>query len=158
MDIDNQLKENIKGEMLLLPKETQEVINSFKFREIFTEISKAHKFSDEEAKKLETETILILLGLVDSKLYAQNIENNIGTSEQAAKDIEKEISERIFNPICEKVVEKVRQNIQYNKMDWKQTVNFIVSGGNYSIFIEQKNKPNIVTNPPSVNIKNNFTI
>jgi roadblock/LC7 domain-containing protein len=52
----------------------------------------------------------------------------------------------------------VRNSFKYKNANWKQTVNFIVSGGNYSAFLEKDVEPNVMTNTPNANIKNNFTI
>lgn len=142
MDIDKQLKENIMGEMLLLPKKTREVINAFEFQKIFVEIGKNHKLIEEEVKKLEIETILVLIGLVNPLLYSQNIENNIGMSEQESKEVEKEITSQIFQPIYEKIVEKIKNSPTYYNPKWKQSVNFIVSGGDYSVFVEETENMN----------------
>jgi|WetSurMetagenome_2_1015567.scaffolds.fasta_scaffold294105_2 hypothetical protein len=137
MDIDNKLKENIKEEISFLPKEMHDVIDNFELGKILTEIGKNHKFSDDEIITLQTETVLVLIGLVNPELYAKNIENNIGTSEQEAKKIENETIKKIFEPIYEKVVEKIKQNTKYEKQNWKKSINFILSGGDYSYFIEK---------------------
>ena len=99
MDIDKQLKENIKYEILNLPEELIRAIENFKFRDIFNDIGKKYKFSEDEIKIIEVETILVLIGLVDPTLYSQNIENNVVTNEQIANEIYEEVKEKIFIPI-----------------------------------------------------------
>lgn len=117
MDIDQKLKENIQKELSVLKKETRDVLESFKFKNIFIEIGKNNKLSDKEIKDLETETILTLIGLTNSEQLKQNIENNIGTSEIEAVKIEREVIEKILKPITLTVVEKIKNSHSDNNSD-----------------------------------------
>lgn len=117
MDINQKLNENIKEELSLLKKETREVLENFKFKDIFIEIGRNNKLSTSEIRDLETETILTLIGLTSSEQLKQNIENNIGTSEIEAAKIEREVVEKILKPITLSVVEKIKNSHSNNNND-----------------------------------------
>src|SRR3989344_2165392 len=94
-----KLKQIIKEEVLKLPKEVQEAINSLDWRGIAEEIGKKYKLNESEINDFQVETLLILVGLEEAEFYVRNIENNVGTSKDEAEKISREAFERIFIPI-----------------------------------------------------------
>lgn len=156
MDIDQQLKENIREEILNIPKELQNAIENFKFHDIFNDIGKKYKFSEEEMKIIETETILVLIGLVDPISYSKNIENNVITSEQVANNIYEEIKEKIFVPIYENIFTKNKEN-----GDVKINTNEEISSKkeeitmNNELLMTSENTEDEVPKPPYAEIINN---
>ncbi|MEA3399571.1 MAG: hypothetical protein U9R00_03640 [Patescibacteria group bacterium] len=103
MDINPQLKESIKEDFLLLPKEIQGALNNFKFAEIFVEIGTKHGLIEKEVKILELETILVLIGVVRPSQYESNLKDGIPISSKTAQSIQKDIYEKIFEPLADKV-------------------------------------------------------
>ena len=79
-----KLQQTIKEEVLKLPKETQEAINTFDWGSMAEEIGKKYLLSESEINDFQVETLLVLVGLEDGNLYALNIENNVGISKDEA--------------------------------------------------------------------------
>ncbi len=135
-----KLQQTIKEEMVELPKEMQEVINSFDWIKITEEIAEKYSLDEDELNDFQLETLLLLIGSTDPEFYAINIENQVETTKEEAENIAKESFQKIFNPLNKLITENVKKNIQNKKLDWKQTLDFIVSGGDYSVFMEKRNE------------------
>ncbi|MFH1366198.1 MAG: hypothetical protein ABIG99_02325 [Patescibacteria group bacterium] len=176
-----KLKQTIKEEVGKLPKENQDVINNFGWEKISEEIGKKFLLTESEINDLQVETLLILIGLQDPDEYAQNVENNIGTSKAEAEKIADEVLQKIFTPINDILIENIKKSGVIKDTNTEQNLNFILSGGDYSVFVtekapplneEKKNTPIITpsladikanmqktTPPPKMtDIKNKFTI
>ena len=104
-----KLKNIIKEEMAKLPKENQEAINTFDWVNIAEEIGKKYLLDESEINDLQVETLLILIGLEDPDLYANNIENNVGTSKDEANKIAEEVIQKIFVPINGILIEDIKK-------------------------------------------------
>lgn len=135
-----KLKEKIEEEMVNLPKELQEVIKSFDWGKATEEIGKKHLLDESEVNDLQTETGLVLIGLTSADSYASNVESNVGLSKEEAEKIAAEVDIKIFGPIYKKLSENMEKNLKDRNPNWKQVVNFVVSGGDYSVFT-QKDEP-----------------
>ena len=61
----------------------------------------------------------------------------MGTSKDEAEKIAEEINQKIFMPIYYSLTENIKKNMQNKKLDWKQNLNFVLSGGDYFVFINQ---------------------
>ena len=137
--MNEKLRKIIKEQMTFLPKELQEAINSLDWAEIVKEIGKKYLLGEEEIDNLQTETMLVLLGLEEGEAYEKNIENEVGTSAKEAEKITDEAEQKIFTPIYNKLTENIKRNLNNKKPNYSQTVNFILSGGDYSAFMEENN-------------------
>lgn len=135
--MNEKLKKIISNEIIKLPKESQEVISSFGWESILKEIGKKFLLNENEIYQLQVETALILLGIAEEDLLSLNIENRVGISKEEAIKIAEEISQKIFNPMVEKRNKLIKENLQIKNQNWQQTINFIISGGDYSVFIEK---------------------
>lgn len=163
-----KLKQIIKEEITKLPKELQEVINVFDWVKISEEIGKEFLLSENEINNFQAETLVILVGLEDPSFYSSNIENNIGTSKNEAEKIAEEVNQKIFIPISETIKKSIKEKLSNKKSNWKQSLDFILSGGDYSVFLEKENnlgttsefpKTNTLDNSQKINdIKNKFVI
>lgn len=152
-----KLKQIIKDESLKLPKELREVIDSFDWVKISEEIGKLNLLDETEINDLQIEVSLALVGLEEHDSLALNIENNVGTSKIEAVKISNEVNQKIFDPMFEKMEEITKNKVHTYDPSWEQTINFIISGGDYSAFIEKKNEPSIIS-PSNTNIKSNFNV
>jgi len=132
--ITEKLKQIIQREVAKLPKENQEVINNFGWEQIAEEIGKKHLLSDEEASIFQAETLVVLVGLEDPDYYAQNIENEVGTSKEEARKISDDVFEKIFTPINNILIENIKQGEKNKNANAEQNLDFILSGGDYSAF------------------------
>ena len=132
----DKLKQLFKDGVINQPKEVREAINAFDWGSVCEQIGKKYLFDDAEVNNFQVETALVLLGLVDPALYIKNIENEVGTTAEEAEKIEKEAVEKIFIPISDKVNATIKEKTKDPK--WDQSVDFILSGGDYSVFMERK--------------------
>ena len=130
-----KLKSVIQREVAKLPKESQEAINAFDWVNITEEIGKKYLLNEVEINDLQVQTLLVLIGLTDPEYYAQSIENEIGTSKNEAEKIAEEVLEKIFTPINDILVENIKKNLKNKNPNPTQTLNFILSGGDYSAFL-----------------------
>jgi len=125
----------IEKEMSALPQEMQEVLATFDWIKTTTNLGKENGLNDEEADDLLLETFLVLIGAALPQFYAVNIENQVGTSKGEAEKIAKEAFEKIFVPIKKILDENIKKELKNKKPTPVQTLNFILSGGDYSAFM-----------------------
>jgi len=145
-----KLKQTIKEEVGKLQKENQEVINAFDWENIAEAIGKKYLLTESEINDLQIETLLVLIGLQDPNEYTQNVENNIGTSKNEAEKISAEVFQKIFTPINNILIEKIKKSDKVKNATPEQNLNFILSGGDYSAFLEQKDVVNTEETPETV--------
>ncbi len=132
-----KLKQTIEEELAQLPKEMQEAINALDWVKVTEEIGKKNNLDEEEISDFQLETLLVLIGVVDPEFYAINIENHVNTTKDEAKNIAMEAFAKIFTPIKNTLEENIRNNLKNKNPSWKQNVNFALSGGDYSSFMEK---------------------
>jgi len=132
----DKLKQTIQEEIAKLPKETQDAINAFDWINISAEIGKKYLLSEDEINDFQVETLLVLIGLEDGSSYSRNIENEVGTSKDEAEKISEEVLQKIFIPINDILVENIKKSEKNKNLSPEQTLNFILSGGNYSTLME----------------------
>lgn len=146
-----KLKQIIKEEIIKLPKDVQNAINISNWEQITEEIGKKYLLTGNEINDLQAETLVVLVYLENPDFYASNIENNIGTSKNEAEKIANEVTQKIFNPIYDTLAEKIKENLKNIKPDWKQNLDFTLSGGDYSVFMKTRDDTiNIIPNIPLV--------
>ena len=133
----DKLQQIIKEEIEKLPKEAQDAINSFEWENIAEEIGKKYLLGESEINELQVEILLVLVGLTDSQFYVTTIENEIGLTKDEATKISNEVFEKIFVPISNAIEENIKKNLQNKNPNWKQSLDFILSGGDYSAFMDQ---------------------
>jgi len=132
-----KLEKTIKDGIITLPTELQKAINSIEWVKITESVGKKFFLSDNEINLLQLETGLILLGYKKLDLFALNIESSICIDEINSKKISDELDDKIFFPI-EKIIQyNIKTNQKYKNSSWDKKINFIVSGGDYSVFIEK---------------------
>ncbi len=147
----DKLKQIIKEEVAKLPKENQEVINAFGWENISEEIGKRTLLDESEVNDFQVQTLLVLIGLADPNEYERNIENEVGTSKIEAGKIAEEVFEKIFIPINEALLEKIKNSEKVKNPNFGQTLDFILSGGDYSAFIKEGTRPVTPTHPVNTN-------
>jgi len=123
--------------MLNLSKEAQEAINAFGWEKISEEIGEKYLLDKDEIETFQLETASFLLGLVDEESYPMNIEEEVGTSKDEAEKIADEVFQKIFTPISNQIEENIKKNLQNKRLNHEQNLNFILSGGDYSAFVEE---------------------
>jgi hypothetical protein len=133
-----KLKQKIKEEMVFLPKEFQNAINAIDWGTISEEIGKKYLLDADEIHSLQVLVGLVLVGLTAVELCAQSIEDNIPISKEESIKIANEAIEKIFQPVANIFKENVKKNIDEKKITWEQNINFIISGGDYTVFLEKE--------------------
>ena len=43
----------------------------------------------------------------------------------------------IFSPISDKIMLSIKNNVRLSSVSWDKTIDFIISGGDYSVFVEK---------------------
>jgi hypothetical protein len=135
----DKLKEVIKREVGKLPKENQDVINSFGWENISEEIGKRYLLTESELNDFQVQILLVLVGLVEVDYFQENIEVEVGTSKNEAEKMAAEVFQKIFTPISDTIVENLKKDGKFTNTNTEQNLNFILSGGDYSAFLEQRN-------------------
>lgn len=132
-----KLKQTIQKELLKLPKEKQDAVNSFDWVTKTQEICQIFKLTESETDDLLIETGLVLVSIIDLDLFKKHLELDIGLNKEITEKISNEIIEKVFFPIAENIESSLKNNFNLENAHWNQTVNFIVSGGDYSVFLEK---------------------
>lgn len=154
----DKLKHIIEEGSKNLPQEVVGVINSFEWEKISNEIGKKYLLDDNEIDTLKTEIVLAMIGTKSQDVLVFDIEDNVGTTKNDAMQMTEEINEKIFKPMMEKLESSIKNGLRTRNQKWNQTINFIISGGDYLVFLEKEDKPTIITNPSSINTKSNSNI
>ncbi len=145
-----KLQQIAKDEIVKLPREGQEAINSFPWGETAKSIGLKYSLTEEEINNLQTEVLITLVGYEYLEDLKSNIENNVGITSAEAEKISSELINKIYNPIGAKLNEIVERSDKSIKANWQQNVNFIVSGGNYVSFIQEPEQPTIKKIPKEI--------
>jgi hypothetical protein len=135
--MDEKLKQIYDREIQKLPKENQMALMNFDWVKISAEIGQKYFLNEEEVSDLQLETMLVLLGLEDPEFYVDNIENEVGTSKNVAEKVANEVLEKILTPINNVILENIKKSEEAKNPNWKQSLNFVLSGGNYGVFLEK---------------------
>ncbi|OGF03610.1 MAG: hypothetical protein A3H14_01690 [Candidatus Doudnabacteria bacterium RIFCSPLOWO2_12_FULL_49_8] len=142
-----ELKKTIKKEIAELPKEGQEAISAVDWVKIAEEIGKKFLLDEDETEDFQLETLLVLIGVTDPEFYAVNIENHVDVTKDKSAEMAKEAFQKIFTPIRKALEENIKKNLKDKNPNWQQSVDFILSGGNYSALLdmprEEDSKDNI---------------
>ncbi len=132
-----KLKQKSIEEIAKLPKMKQDAINAVDWASVTEEMEKKFFLTENELLNLQIVTMLTLVDLYDLNFYSSYLEADVGVTTGEAKKITEYAFSKIFNPVANKMEETIKQQIKSKIPNWDQTVRFIVSGGDYSNFIEQ---------------------
>ena len=130
-----ELKKTIKKEIAELPKEGQEAIGAVDWVKIAEEVGKKFLLDEDEIEDFQLETLLVLIGVTDPEFYAVNIENHVDVTKDKSAEMAKEAFQKIFTPIRKALEENIKKNLKDKNPNWQQSVDFILSGGNYSALL-----------------------
>ena len=132
----NQLKQIIIDELIKLPKEIQESINSLDWVNIAQNICLKYLLGEREINKIQTEVFLVLINKEYLNDLSLNIKDQAEINKDRAENIAKEMEEKIFIPIEKAIQTSAKTGFGYRETSWVQTINFIISGGDYSVFLD----------------------
>ncbi|MEI7709246.1 MAG: hypothetical protein WCI76_00860 [bacterium] len=131
-----KLKQIIKEEIEKLPTEGQTAVASIDWVKITKEIGEKFLLDENELTDFQVETLLVLTGITYPEFYPINIENQVGMTTEKAKNIAEESLKRIFAPIRNVLEGNIKKNLGNKTPNWKQSLNFIMSGGDYTALME----------------------
>ncbi len=150
----DQLKQIIKEEVEKLPEEAKNAINSFDWVKILEEIGRKFALDEIAINNLQIETLLALVGITDLEFYAVNVENQVGVIKDQAQSIADEVVRKVFNPINNTLIETIKKSPKSGNSDWGKNIAFVLSNGNYSVFIEE-DKEKTGKKVPQTSVPNN---
>ncbi len=144
--MNSEIENIIKEQMKILPVEVIDVLASPAWTEKILNIGKKNGLNEEELGTLQLETSLVMLGLTHPDSYVEELKNHLKVSEIKTDNIVNEINRELSNGIREKLIsifndsliskEEIKKNIQGKKTTFDQNLNFILSGGDYTVFLE----------------------
>lgn len=97
--MDSESKEIIKKQLKKLPKDIQDAVLAVDLAEKFKTITNKHGLRVDQGGALETETMLVMLGLEDPDDYTSNLKREADISQEEAASIAEEVNRMIFLPI-----------------------------------------------------------
>jgi len=97
MDIQETIKERFK----VLPMDIREAITSTDLSSKFETISQKHGLRIDQSGSLQTETLLIMLGLESPEAYVDNLQKELEISRNEAMSIAKDVNTEILDSIRE---------------------------------------------------------
>jgi hypothetical protein len=87
-----------------LPEETRNAINAVDYKAVILEMRKTKGYTFEQLGDLETETELLLCGLVSPEDYSKEIGNRLHLVKTEVNELVKEMNDRVFSKIKENLV------------------------------------------------------
>lgn len=132
-----KLAQTIKENLIKLPLEVGKAITSSGWEGITEMVGRKYSLSDDDINIIQLEVGLVLLGYNKINMFAQNIRSSAVLDEETAINIAKDLDERVFTPIEQSMQSLIKINPHYKNVNWNQTINFIVSGGDYSVFLDK---------------------
>ncbi|XKT75295.1 MAG: hypothetical protein ACJKSS_00695 [Patescibacteria group bacterium UBA2103] len=89
----------IKKQLENVPPQVRHYLESDAYPRIMRSIIDTHNLHLDTAKKVETETTLLLIGLVSPNDYKETLITNAGLTNEQANAIVSEMNEQVFKPI-----------------------------------------------------------
>jgi len=155
--MDPETEKIIKEQWENIPSEIKTSIFQPGFEKEITKIGEKNKLDSEQLATFQLETILMMFCLITFEDYSNELKNKLNLSEENFKNLIKDIETLIPNEIKEKLknvyentnkiiknenlnktdVENIKNKIKDKKTSWDQNINFILSGGDYSVFLKE---------------------
>ena len=92
-----------------LPEETKNAINSVDWKAVILGMRGKKGYSFEQLGDLETETELLLCGLLDPENYPKELENRMKLSKTEVNELVKEMNEQVFAKIKENLIKRTER-------------------------------------------------
>ena len=159
-----KIKQLVKEELYKLPKEMQQVIDTFEWEKIVEESCKKNNITEDKIFPIQIETVLVLIGLEFPEVYAKHLEENAELTKEEAEIISKEVLVKIFDAMAKNLEELIKKDLNNKVTTWQQNLDFILSGGDYTVFIKRQKAIQYATGGKGPNdskfddLKSKFTI
>lgn len=141
-----EIEKIIKEQMKILPPEVINILADPAFGEKIINIGKKNILNEVQLVILQQETNLVLLGLVHPDEYENELKNRLKIDEMKVNNILSDVNREILGGVREKLVGLFNvsdESLTYEerkalekKANWKQNLDFILSGGDYSVFMD----------------------
>ncbi len=146
--MDPETEKIIKKQIEKLPLEIRSLIANHVLENKISNIGKRNGLSEEQIGTLQVETNLIILGLVPTDEYQNELKDHLKIDslklDTVIADMGKEILDgiqeklnEIYNKLDEDDIKEIKENMKNKNQSWNQNVNFVLSGGDYSAFAEE---------------------
>ena len=151
-----QLQQKIAEYFEKLPSDLQTVFSDMKWLQNINEISVKYNLSSTQTETFATETTLLLLAIIHVDEYEDILRKELGQSKETVEKIFEEIYSSFLENIQEQLEEAYYENVnslmeeRVINSDWKQNINFVLSGGDYSSFLEEEKVANITKTPDAL--------
>lgn len=126
-----------------LPEEIQNAINAVDYKAVILEMRKTKGYTFEQLGDLETETELLLCGLLTPGNYSKELENRMHLPKTEVNELIKEMNDRVFAKIKENLIKRTEEKTQ------EKTDTQILSSAGIEIIDENKKEtkeaPSILT-------------
>ncbi|MEK7471195.1 MAG: hypothetical protein AAB623_00920 [Patescibacteria group bacterium] len=113
-DTTDLLQIKIEKAKMQLPEETQNAINAVDYKAVILEMRKKKGYSFEQLGDLETETELLLCGLLSPENYPKELGNRMHLSGNEVNELVKEMNNRVFAKIKENLVKRTEEKKEEN--------------------------------------------
>jgi hypothetical protein len=131
-----QLQKTTEEEISKLPKELQQAIAFCDWLDISKKTGEKYSLLEEEIDDLQVEILLVLVNAEFLENLSLNIEDRIQIKKETSDKIVEDLTLNIFVPIQNKLNEILKNIYKGKTMTWKQKINFVVSGGDYTVFLK----------------------
>ncbi len=135
------LKIKIDAARSELSENTKTAIDRVDWKGIITKMRETRGFSFEQLGNLETETELLLCGLLSSEDYPQRLEKEMGMTKAQVEELLQELNKSIFQKIREefiKISEGGNKNTINNQTSKSPVINTAPSGIKITTILDQK--------------------
>ena len=133
-----KIKQLVKEELYKLPKEMQQVIDTFEWEKIVEESCKKNNITEDKIFPIQIETVLVLVGLEFPEALAKHLEENTEITKEEAEAISKEVLVKVFDAMAKSLEEVIKKDLTNKVTSWQQNLDFILSGGDYTVFIKRQ--------------------
>lgn len=103
-NMNEKLRQQFEDQLTYLPAINQQALRSFDWATELVAIGKNYGLHIDELDDLQIETMLVLVGLVDSDQYQNELINRLAISPTEAGKIIEDINKRVFTPIHDYIV------------------------------------------------------
>ncbi len=98
-----------------LPEDTQNAINAVNWKIVILSLREKKGYTFEQLGDLETETELLLCGLVSPENYSKELEKRMHLSKAEVNDLVREMNDRVFAKIKENLIKIVERKKTFAK-------------------------------------------
>ena len=141
MDEKDTLQIKIDQAKATLPQDTQDAISAIDWRSIVLGMREKRGYSFSQLEDLETETELMLYGLINPEEYPKELENRMKISKEESTELINELNSLIFQKIREELVKISERKIPEIKkeIDTKPSYTGLSDTSTMEASREQKN-------------------